>query len=399
MSPRRIVHLDLDAFFCSVEELKNPDLRGKPFMVGGRPEARGVVSSCSYAARAFGVSSAMPTSRALRLCPQLIIVRGNYRDYSDYSHQVMAIMGQYSGLLEQISVDEAYIDISDLPDDPVVFGKELQTEIFMKTALPCSLGIGSNKMIAKIATDVGKAAHHGTGSPMAIRFVPQGTEAEFLAPLPVRAMPGIGPKTAERLAHLGIRTLGELAREPEDNLNRVFGHYGLELAHRSRGLDDSLVSGDHETKSISQEVTFARDIDREKDLLDQLRSMSEQVGARMRKDHLIATTVKLKIRWPDFTTQSRQISLSQPFAEDSIIYQSAVQLFKQIWANGRPVRLIGIGVSGLQEGYRQLSLWETPTDKERRLLAAVDELKVRYGKAIVQRGRAIKPKQSADNED
>lgn len=392
MSPRRILHLDLDAFFCSVEELKNPSLRGKPFMVGGRPESRGVVASCSYAARAFGVSSAMPTSRALRICPQLIIVAGSHHEYSRYSQQVMEIMGNYSGLIEQISIDEAYLDISDLNETGILFAQRLQTEIYKKTGLPCSLGLGSNKMIAKIATDFGKAAHQGDGPPMAIREVPAGREAEFLAPLPVRAMLGVGPKTTERLKRLGIHTIGELAREPEINLKRIFGVYGLELAKRSKGMDDSPVSGEHETKSISQEITFSHDVRDEQTLMNQIRDMSEQVGAHLRQQHLTAATVKLKIRWPDFSTQTRQVTLAHPTAEDSVICQNGQQLFQQLWDHDRPVRLIGVGVSGLTESVRQLSLWDTPSEKEYRLLQAIDELKSRYGKTIVQRGAAIRKK-------
>lgn len=392
MSPRRILHLDLDAFFCSVEEIKNPELRGKAFMVGGQADSRGVVASCSYAARKKGISSAMPTSRASRLCPELIIVSGHYEEYSKYSHQVMDIMARHSGLMEIVSVDEAFLDISDIGEPGLSFAKKLQTEIFQETHLPCSIGLGSSKLIAKIATDAGKSAHHGSGPPMAILEVKFGTEAEFLAPMPVRAMWGVGPKTAERLNSLGLHTIGDLAREPEVNLIRIFGSYGADLARHARGIDDRPVSNERETKSISQEITFAKDVDDEKKLLLKINEMSEHVGSKLRKENLTAMTVRLKIRWPDFSTHTRQVTLRQPTNQDSQIQQAAEQLFLKIWNHGKPVRLIGIGVSGLAQDMHQLTLWDTPSEKERRLLHALDELKERYGKTAVQKGTSIHAK-------
>lgn len=392
MAPRKVIHLDLDAFFCSVEELRRPDLRGKPFAVGGRPETRGVVASCSYAARMCGVRSAMPTGRALRLCPELILISGEHGHYSDYSRKVMAIMARYSGLIEQVSIDEAFLDVSDLPEAGVDIAREIQQAIRRELDLPCSLGIASNKLVAKIATDAGKAGHHGITPPCAILEVPTGGEAEFLAPMPVQALWGVGPKTAERLNSLGLRTIGDLAREPQQNLTKLFGKYGHDISRRAQGIDNSPIAPEHDIKSISQEVTFDRDLADGARLRQVIRDQAERVAFSLRSKNLTAVTVRIKIRWPDFSTHSRQMTLPQATSQDTIITRGALDLFESIWDGQRKVRLIGVGVSGLQEEVWQPSLWDTPNEKERRLLAAMDELKGRFGRKIVQRGAALKPR-------
>ena len=213
---RKIIHIDLDAFFCSVEELLDPSLIGKAFAVGGKPGQRGVVSSCSYAARQFGVRSAMPTGNALRLCPGLILVGGSHSRYSEYSRRVMAILERYSGLIEQVSIDEAFLDVSDLQVPGVEIAKQIQGDVRTKVGLPCSLGIATSKLVAKIATDHGKSQHRGATPPSAITEVLPGKEAEFLAPLPVDALWGVGPKTKELLSEWGIKTIGELASQNEN---------------------------------------------------------------------------------------------------------------------------------------------------------------------------------------
>jgi len=392
MASRKVIHLDLDAFFCSVEELRHPELRGKPFAVGGRPETRGVVASCSYAARMCGVHSAMPSGRALRLCPDLILISGEHGHYSEYSKKVMAILGRYSGLIEQVSIDEAFLDVSDLPKPGVEIAQELQKVIRRELDLPCSLGIASNKLVAKIATDAGKAGHRGVTPPCAILEVPAGNEAAFLAPMKVQALWGVGPKTAERLNRLGIHTIGALANEPEQNLSKLFGKYGQDLARRARGIDNSPLEPEHEVKSISQEITFDRDIADAAKLTQVLRNQAEKVAFQLRTHNLTATTVRIKVRWPDFSTHTRQLSLPQPTNHDTVIATGALDLFASVWDGKRKVRLIGVGVSGLQSGIWQPSLWDTPNDRERRLLAALDELKDRFGRKIVQRGEALTPK-------
>lgn len=394
MRTRKIIHLDLDAFYCAVEELHRPELRGKAFAVGGRPDSRGVVSSCSYAARKFGVRSAMPMSRALRLCPELIVVEGNFSAYSQASHQVMEILRRNTALLEQISIDEAFMDLSDIPRDGRVLAEEIQATIHDECHLPCSLGVATNKLVAKIANDFGKSSHRGSGTyPNAITVVPPGEEAAFLANLPAQALWGIGPKTGARLAELGILTIGQLAQAPAGLLDREFGNYGGELVMRACGIDDSPVVTEHDVKSISQEVTFSRDVRDVEKLHRTLRNLSEQVGYRLRQDGLTAATVRIKVRWEDFTTLTRQVTLSQPMDQDGIIFESALRLFDHLWLpEQRLVRLIGVGVSGLNPHVHQLSLWDTPTEKERRLLDAVDSLRARFGRKVVRRGLEKPPR-------
>jgi len=374
-----IIHLDLDAFFCAVEELQDPSLKGKPFAVGGRPDQRGVVASCSYPARKFGVRSAMPMSQALRLCPNLVVIPGRHDLYSQVSSEVMACISQRSPLVEQISIDEAFIDISDLPDTGEAIARSLQSEINNRLNLPCSLGIAANKLVAKIANDAGKSTGPRGFPPNAITVVPNGKEAEFLAPLPVTALWGIGQKTAARLEPLGIKTIGDLAKLSEGDLVSLFGKNGLEMSRHARGIDDRPVITSHTIKSISQETTFARDVSNIDTLRQTLFQLAEGVGYRLRKSGLACSTVKIKIRWPDFTTITRQLSLSQPANQDGEIYQAAIELFMKEWKPGKPVRLLGVGIGKLGLPARQIGLWESSNPKGPRLQQAIDEVRDRYG--------------------
>ena len=384
---RVILHLDLDAFYCAVEENQNPKLRGKPFAVGGKPSERGVVSSCSYAARKFGVRSAMPMSQALRVCPGLIIVPGHHRLYGEASKQVMERLKKMTPLVEQISIDEAFLDISDLPDHPERIARGLQAGIRDKLHLPSSIGIAPNKLVAKIATEVGKKAAKKGKPPFALTIVPPGKEAEFLAPLPADMLWGVGPKTSARLSDLGIHTIGDIASWPEDELIRLFGENGRDMAKHARGRDDRPVVTEHEIKSISQEVTFSRDVRDDKSIEKTLADLSAQVGRRLRKNELAGTTVKLKIRWPDFTTLTRQVTLSSTTNQDEEITETALRLLKKIRKPGQAVRLIGVGVSGLGAPIRQLELWEAGSEKERKLQEVVNELKEKFGEAAIKRGK------------
>jgi len=386
--PRKILHLDLDAFFCAVEEQRDPSLRGKAFAVGGRPEQRGVVASCSYPARRYGVHSAMPMSRAVRLCPNLIIVPPNFTAYKAASRQVMACLHELTPLVEQLSIDEAFLDVSDLPESGERLARRLQARIRRELDLPCSLGVATNKLVAKIANNVGKEAIKRDGPPNAIQVVPPGQEAVFLAPLPSRALWGVGPKTAERLAGLGLLTIGDIARWPEADLGRRFGKNGYDLARHARGLDDRPVETTRETKSISQEVTFARDISEAQTLHHTLRQQAEQVGRRLRQAGLSGITVRLKIRWADFTTLTRQVTLSQPTDQDEEIYLQGLQLLEKVWRTDHPVRLIGVGVSGFGLP-RQLGLWDMGFAENQRLQRTLDELRARFGDQAVQRGRDL----------
>ena len=386
--PRKILHLDLDAFFCSVEELSSPGLRGKPFAVGGRPDQRGVVASCSYAARQLGIHSAMPTSRAIRLCPELVVISGHHRAYGEASKQVMEKLRAVSGLVEVISIDEAFLDVSDLPDPGEIIARRLQTQILNELKLPCSLGVATNKLMAKIANDVGKKAKKSNTPPCAITIVPPGQEAAFLAPLPAEMLWGVGPKTAARLAELGIRTIGELARWPEADLARRFGEHGIELSRHAHGLDDRPVSSEQdEAKSVSQETTFARDVRDDLMLEKKVRELSAQVGRRLRRSGVAGNTVKIKLRWPDFSSLTRQVHLESPTDSDDEIARAALALLAKARAPGKAVRLIGVGVSSLGEPFRQLPLWDTGSEKARKLEATLDALQERFGDKVILRGR------------
>jgi DNA polymerase-4 len=389
---RKIIHIDLDAFFCSVEELRNPALKGKAFAVGGRPEDRGVVASCSYAAREYGVRSAMPMARALRLCPELLIVPGNYRAYSQASQQVLDRLKGVTQFIEQISIDEAFLDISDLPESGESLARSIQHGILQELNLPCSLGVATNKLVAKIATDVGKTSARKKGeAPNAIKVVPPGMEASFLAPLPVEALWGVGPKTATRLADLGIHTIGELAKWPENDLANRFGRNGHDLALRARGIDDRPIQTEHTAKSISQETTFSKDILEPIRLYETLEMLTDRVARKLKKENMAGSTIKLKIRWADFTTLTRQITLDEPTFEAEIILRCARQLLDSIWESGQAVRLIGVGISGLGKPVRQLRLWADQSEpeelqKEHGLRSAIEILQERYGENILRWG-------------
>ncbi len=391
MPPRTIIHLDLDAFFCSVEELQNPALAGKPFAVGGRPEERGVVASCSYPARAYGVRSAMPMGKALRLCPGLIILPGRHRLYSEVSSKVMAVLREVSPLVEQVSIDEAYLEIDTSQDSGPDIARKLQLKIQNEFKLPCSLGVAANKLVAKIANDYGKASSTPGIPPRALTVVEPGNEAGFLAPLPAIALLGVGPKTAQRLEAVGITTIGHLASRSPEDMRRLLGKHGLDLQEHANGIDVSPIVTSHEIKSISQEVTFARDTHDEKILRQTISDLTDQVYKRLKKTKLSATTVKIKIRWPDFTTLSRQMSFQYPIQERGPIFESAISLFENVWQPGKSVRLIGVGVANLHQPTRQLNLFDenlssasnTPPSPAPEVQKVVEQLRQRFGEEVI----------------
>jgi DNA polymerase-4 len=388
--PRTILHIDLDAFFCAVEETRNPELRGKAFAVGGKPDERGVVASCSYAARRMGVRSAMPMSKALRLSPGLIIVSSRHSLYRDVSRQVMGLLHDLSALVEQISIDEAFLDISNIIEDPERLARNLQARIRAELQLPCSIGIASNKLVAKIATEVGKSlslrntqTRGEIAPPNALTIVPAGEEAAFLSPLPADMLWGVGPKTFARLADLGIHTIGDIAKWPESELIRMFGENGRDLARHAKGIDDRPITTERETKSISQEITFSRDVRDDQVLQKTVKEMSAEVGAQLRRNNLAGKTIKLKLRWPDFTTLTRQTTFDHPTDQEDDIAKAALDLLKSVRKPNQAVRLIGVGVSGLSQPFRQLGLWDTNNEKAQKLQQAVDELREKFGKKII----------------
>jgi len=385
---RKIIHLDLDAFYCAVEELLDRSLKGKAFAVGGSPTGRGVVTSCSYPARAFGVHSAMPMAHAVRICKHLIVVRGNFKEYAAKSRLVMHILREVTPLVQQLSIDEAFLDVTAEDKLASVLAKELQARILQETGLPNSLGVATNKLIAKIASDVGKKVSGGNDYPHAIQIVPPGREAEFIAPLPTKALWGVGPKTAERLASIGIRTIGEIASWPEEDLRRRFGQHGGELVRRAQGIDNSPVSTSRDTKSISQETTFPRDVRDETELMHALRKQAEKVAKRLSHKHLVGRTIRIKLRWPDFTTLTRQTTLAAPTDDAHIIYQSAVQLMESNRKPTQAVRLVGVGISKLEKRGKQLTLWDTAEyRKESQLELAVKEIQKKFGQDAIKQGR------------
>lgn len=358
--PRTILHMDLDAFFCSVEEIQNPALKGLPFAVGGLPQERGVVASCSYAARRIGVRSAMPMSQALRICHDLKIVPSRHHLYSQTSKLVMERLYQVTPLVEKMSIDEAYLDLTDQNLDGEITARSLQKTINNELNLPCSIGVASNKLVAKIANDVGKSAvlkDYKPGSPPhppnAVTVVHPGNEADFLAPLSVEYLWGVGPKTARRLNEIGIKVIGDLARFPETELVHLFGRNGRDLSLHAHGVDHSPISTEHEPKSYSQETTFPRDVADEQILRRTIQEMAAEIGSRLRNTSASGTTIKIKLRWTDFTTITRQLTLSNPTDLDQQIAAAALTLFEKSWSPARPVRLIGVGISGLEKNNRQ----------------------------------------------
>jgi DNA polymerase-4 len=348
--PRAIIHLDLDAFFAAVEVLENPQLEGKPVLIGGRPQERGVVAAASYPARAFGVRSAMPMYRALQLCPSAVVLPARHDLYRRVSRWVMNILRETSPLVEQMSIDEAYLDLTDQIagwEQGVALAGRLQRRVRQEVGLSASLGVAANKLVAKVASDQDK--------PGGLTVVRPGQEAAFLAPLPVQVIWGIGPVTASKLAEMGVTTVGELARLPQAELEERFGSGGAAMARRARGVDRRPVVTEHETKSVSQERTFVRDIEDPKALKEQLWHLSQGVSRRLKRVELAAGTVGIKLRYANFDTLTRQTTLMVPTDDEEVIFRAALVLLKQAWNDKRPVRLLGIAAQNLSPA-RQLRL-------------------------------------------
>jgi DNA polymerase-4 len=350
--PRAIIHQDLDAFFAAVEVLENPDLANKPVLIGGRPEQRGVVATASYPARAFGIHSAMPMARAVALCPDAVVLPARHSLYRDYSRQVMAIVRDASPLVEQVSIDEAYLDLTDQVgtwEEAIEVARGLQGRIKEEIGLSASLGVAPNKLVAKVASDQDK--------PNGLTVVRPGEESAFLAPLPVRVLWGVGPVTAEKLADMEVTTVGELAQLPEEELHSRFGRNGTGMARMAQGIDERPVVTEHEPKSLSQERTFSRDISDEEVLRQQLWRLSRGVGDQLKRKGLAAETVAIKLRYADFSTLSRQMRLLVPTDDEREIYRAALILLRRAWQRGQPVRLLGVAGRGLSPPVGQLPLW------------------------------------------
>jgi DNA polymerase IV len=350
-----LAHLDLDAFFAAVEELEDPQLRTKPLVVGGDPSGRGVVSTANYVARRFGIRSAMSCAEARRRCPHAVFVRPRHGLYREYSQAVWAAVGEVIPAVERTGLDEGYLDFAGLARNFVrarVAAEAVQTSVRAATSLTCSLGVGPTKVVAKVASDRRK--------PAGITIVPAGTEADFLAPFPVRALPGVGPRAEERLAAAGITTVGALASLSDADLRTLLpGAVGRLLRDRANGVDPRGLESSTDRITISVEETFERDL-HERDLLHtELRQMAEELGRRLRRDGLAARTVTTKLRYADFSIRSRSTSLEAGIDDPNRIGDLACSLLDR-GLRDRPgaLRLVGVGVSGLSD-FRQLSLEDT----------------------------------------
>jgi DNA polymerase-4 len=350
---RTIIHADLDAFYASVEQLDRPELRGRPVVVGGSPEGRGVVAAASYEARAFGVRSAMPMSRAVRLCPDAVRVPPRFDRYGEMSRRVMAIFRALTPLVEPLSLDEAFLDISGWVQDgadPAAIAAELKREVKSATQLTLSVGVGSSKTVAKIASDLKK--------PDGLVVVLPGTEAAFLAPLPIRALWGVGPKTERGLVLAGIRTIGDLARRSDADAERLLGNHGTSLRDMARGIDGRGIETERERKSVGAETTFARDLPDGPELRAALNRIAAEVADRLDRAHVKAQTVALKLRYANFHTITRQASVKSPVSEVGEIQRIAAGLLDAVTESGDQFRLLGIQGSRLVEHAPQSALWD-----------------------------------------
>lgn len=370
-----ILHCDLDAFYASVEQIRDPLLRGKPVIVGGEPGRRGVVAAASYEARAFGVHSAMPLSTAQRLCPNGNFVRAHFDLYGDYSQRVFEIYRRFTPVVEPLSLDEAFLDLNGTERalGPVRDSAlRIRDDVKAATGLDVSIGIASSKVVAKVASDLRK--------PRGFVEVAPGAEAAFLASLPLRRLPGLGPSMEERLRPLGLQTIGELAAIPQADLERRFGKHGLQLWNFARGIDGRPVVAPGDPKGISRETTFDRDLHDQVELEAVLRQLGQHAAKSMRDNGLYCRTINLKLRYDNFETISRSHTLGAATAVEDDVVRGVVDLFRAAWDRSRKIRLLGAGVSNLSHASRQLALFdEEPHAKQALVTASVDKIRDRYG--------------------
>jgi DNA polymerase IV len=345
--PMIVAHLDLDAFFAAVEELENPALRRVPLVVGGDPKGRGVVATANYVARGFGIHSAMSCAEAYRRCPQAVFVRPRHSLYKDYSREVWSTIREIVPTVEQAGIDEGYLDLGEVApafDDARALAEAVRAVVRARTKLSCSLGVASSKVVAKVASDRRK--------PGGLTVVRPGKEAEFLAPFPIRILPGIGPRAEERLVAVGIKTIGDIAALEDDDLRGgvLSGKVGRELRDRARGIDRRTLEVSTERISISQEETFERDIGDPERLHDELRRMAEKLADHLRGRGMVGRTVTTKVRYPDFAIRTRSTSLPVGTDDGERIGELACQLLdRALHDRPGPLRLVGVGVSGLED--------------------------------------------------
>jgi DNA polymerase-4 len=385
---RRIMHIDLDAFFTSVEQAENPELKGKPVVVGGQPNRRGVVAAASYEARAFGLHSAMPLKTASRLCPQAIFIAGNIHKYLDYAMRFTAILADFSPFIEPVGIDEAFLDATgfeSLHGSTQLMAGKIRQRIKEELGINASVGIAGSKLVAKVASNKSK--------PDGLLEVPAGRESAFLAPLAIGELPGIGRKTEAALRGLGIDTIGKLATVPVATLKSYFGASGVLLHCFSKGIDDSRVELPREARSISRETTFDRDTRDRTLLAATLRYLSERVGSKLREKNRKARCITLKVRSADFSTTTRRRTLEQATDADQVIFATGLELLKrELFIQKQAIRLIGIGVSRLAEAGRQLDMLDSKATKLDQLNNAIDHIRKKYGFTSIQTGRTLRLK-------
>jgi DNA polymerase-4 len=373
---RLVCHLDMDAFFVSVEELFDPSLIGKPVVVGGKADQRGVVAAASYAARKFGVHSAMPLRTAARLCPQATFVDGHPTRYRDFSKKVFAVLNRFSPQVEMASIDEAYLDLTGTGR---LHGPPLRAAH--------SLGLASSRLVAKVCSDQAK--------PNGVLYIVPGAEAHFLAPLDVRKIPGVGKKTEAALHRLGIRHVGDLASLEEAFLASHFGRWGLALAGKAQGQDaggwfDAAIGENDDPKSISHEVTFNEDTADKLQLETTLLKLSEMVAKRLREHQLYSRTVSLKLRNEDFVTITRASSLDHATQLDGEIAGAVIGLFRQAWDGKTPIRLLGVHAGSLEASEGQMNLLEEPhTARLREAFRSVDQIRNKFGDASISLAKTL----------
>jgi DNA polymerase-4 len=381
-----ILHVDMDAFFVSVELLERPDLRGKPVVVGGRPNQRGVVSAASYEARKFGIHSAMPLRTAGRLCPHAVFLDGHHEKYSEWSDRVASILVKFSPIVEMVSIDEAYLDLSGterLHGPPLAAADKLLRTITKQTGLPCSGGLATTRLTAKVASDQGK--------PRGLVWVAPGMEARFLAPLPIRKIPGIGEVTERALRALRIETVEQLASHSQEKLEKIFGQWGTALYRKARGGDAYEFLIDAEPKSISHNHTFGEDTSDVAEMETLLSHLSQKACKRLREAGLSTRTLTLTIRYAGFETYTRSKTLAEPAQLDTDIFAAFLNLFRQHRDAKRKVRLLGVGLSALSHGAQQLDLLESDRrEKLEKLTKAADSLRDKFGFTSVQFGGSLR---------
>ena len=377
----------MDAFFVSVEELEDPALKGKAVIVGADPDGRGVVAAASYEARKFGVHSAQPIQQAKKLCPHAIFLRGHYEKYREHSDKIYRIFGEFTPVVEMMSIDEAYLDLTGcerLHGSTLGAADRLIRRIKEQTGLNCSIGASTSHLVSKIASD--QAKPHG------LLYVPPSCEARFLASLPIRRMPGIGKVTEPELLSLGIHTIGDLQQWSREGLRQRFGRYGEWLYVKARGEDTDAYAYQEEPKSISHETTFDTDVNDSEELKRSLSYLAQLVARRLRDHGFYARTVGLKLRYADFRTLTRDVTLDEPTHLDSVIYENVLRLFERARNPRLKVRLVGVRASNLERATFQRSLLEAPArDKLDRLYAAADKVRDRFGFDALQLARSLGP--------